>query len=243
MTYCLAAAVDAGLVFASDSRTNAGLDQVNTYRKMHVFEWPGERVLVLLSAGNLATTQAVVRALQREAAEGETPSFATVSRMEAAAEHLGAVSVACQRQAVPEGVEQSGLSLEATFILGGQIAGQAPQLFLIYPQGNFITVSDAQPFLQIGEIKYGKPILDRMIRPSLSLESAARCALVSIDSTMRSNVSVGPPVDVLLYRRDSLRVVHRRCFEADDPYFVAIRTAWSDGLARLFDELPPFDWE
>ncbi|MFO7857562.1 MAG: peptidase, partial [Ectothiorhodospiraceae bacterium] len=203
MTYCLAAAVNAGLIFASDSRTNAGVDHINSYPKLHTFVWSGDRTFVLLSAGNLATTQAVVTRLQREAMEHGGP-LRSAGYMTEAAEHVGQVSQQVQARHTPEAPSGGRVSLEASFILGGQIGAQPPGLFLIYPQGNFITCSDEQPFLQIGETKYGKPILDRIITPGLSLEDAARCALVSIDSTMRSNLSVGPPIDLALYPRDSL---------------------------------------
>lgn len=243
MTYCLAISVDEGLVFASDSRTNAGLDQVRTYRKMHTFQWPGDRVFVLLSAGNLATTQAVARALQRDLEDEAECSLTTVERMDEAAEYLGAINVERQKHGNRGGMEASQVSLEATFILGGQIGGGEPELYLVYPQGNFITVSEGQSFFQIGETKYGKPILDRIVAPELPLTSAARCALVSIDSTMRSNLTVGPPLDLLLYRRDSLRLPEPASFQQDDPYLVQIRESWNDGVKRLFNELPPFDWE
>ena len=241
MTYCLAAAVDAGLVFAADSRTNAGLDHINTYPKLHPFIWEGDRVFVLLSAGNLATTQAVIAEMQREA-EGGGP-LCDANYLADAAHYVGQLSQRIQSRHTPEGPGAGTVSLEATFILGGQIAGQEPGLFLIYPQGNFITCSDEQPFLQIGETKYGKPILDRIISPSISLEDAARCALVSIDSTMRSNLSVGPPLDLMLYQSGSLETPRVLRYKLNSPYFASIRKHWGDGLRRLFDELPRFDWE
>ncbi len=239
MTYCLAAAVDEGLVFASDSRTNAGIDNVSTHRKMHTFEWPGERVFVLLSAGNLATTQGVVRTLSRDVDDAAAENLATLPSLDDAAEYLGRISVERQAQASNAASEHSQVSLEATFILGGQIVGQAPSLHLIYPEGNFITVSAEQPFLQIGETKYGKPILDRIIRGDTPIESAGLAALVSIDSTMRSNLSVGPPVDLLLYRNGTLSLEGRRSFSADDPYFLTLRDSWGEGLKRVFATLPP----
>ena len=238
VTYCLAAQVDEGLVFAADSRTNAGVDDVSTYRKMHIFEWPDERMLVVLSAGNLATTQAVLRVLQRDIDEAAPRSLATAATLDAAADYLGGVSVACQEQASVAAAERSQVSLEATFIIGGQMAGQAPAIHLVYPQGNFITVSAEQPFIQIGETKYGKPILDRMIAPALPLERAGICALVSLDSTMRSNLSVGPPVDLLVYPRDRLSGAGRLSLGAEDPYWLALRQAWSEGLGRVFETLP-----
>lgn len=239
MTYCLAAIVDEGIVFASDSRTNAGVDQVSTYRKMHRFEWPGERVITLLSAGNLATTQAVLRRLQRDIDESDVSrSLASVAHLDEAAEYVGELSVERQSNDAAGADERNQVSLEVTFIIGGQIAGQAPELYLVYPQGNFITVSSDQAFLQIGETKYGKPILDRFIRQEVSLDKTALCALVSLDSTMRSNLSVGPPVDLLLYRKDQLTFDEHHTFEADDAYFTTLREAWGEGLGRLFETLP-----
>jgi len=238
VTYCLAAQVDEGLVFASDSRTHAGVDDVSTYRKMHIFEWPGERLLVMLSAGNLATTQAVLRALQRDIDDDGEESLARLETLDAAAAYLGRISVSCQASAAEAAGERSQVSLEATFILGGQIGDQAPAIHLVYPQGNFITVAGEQPFIQIGETQYGKPILDRMIRPGLSLQRAGICALVSLDSTMRSNLSVGPPVDLLLYPRDDLTAACHHRLAAEDPYWLSLRQAWGEGLGRAFDTLP-----
>ncbi|MBK5942630.1 proteasome-type protease [Halorhodospira sp. 9621] len=238
MTYCLAIAVDEGLVFASDSRTHAGVDQVSTYSKMFAYARPGERNLVVLSAGNLATTQAVVRRLNRDWQSGAEPSLATAATLEDAAEYLGEVSVELQRRTVEQSGQQTGLAVEATFLIGGQIQGQAPGIYMVYPQGNFITASPLHPFLQIGETKYGKPILDRIVSERLELDRAATCALISIDSTMRSNLSVGPPVELLTYRRDSLEPGHYRAFQPDDPYFAGLREAWRDGLQQLFDQLP-----
>ena len=238
MTYCLAAQVDEGLVFASDSRTHAAVDDISTYRKMHVFEWPGERLLVMLSAGNLATTQAVLRALQRDIDEDAADSLARLETLDSAAGYLGRVSVGCQEAAAVAAGERSQVALDATFILGGQIGDQDPAIHLIYPQGNFITVAGEQPFIQIGETKYGKPILDRMIRPSLPLQRAGLCALVSLDSTMRSNLSVGPPVDLLLVARGQLSAAGQRRLDAEDPYWLSLRQAWGEGLDRVFETLP-----
>jgi putative proteasome-type protease len=238
VTYCLAAQVDEGLVFASDSRTHAGVGDVSTYRKMHVYEWPGERLLVVLCAGNLATTQAVGRALQRDIDDAAAESLATVASLDAAADYLGRLSVACQAQAAAAAGDGAQVPLEATFVIGGQIGAQAPEIHRVYPQGNFITVSAEQPFIQIGETRYGKPILDRMIGPALPLERAGLCALVSLDSTMRSNLSVGPPVDLLIYPRDSLNTRRRLSLAAEDPYWLSLREAWGAGLGQVLETLP-----
>lgn len=241
MTYCLGIEVDQGLVFASDSRTHAGVDQISTYRKMHTFVQEGTRAFVLLSAGNLATTQSVIRRLLR-AIDEEDPAgnLHSVEHVCEAANHVGRVSKKIQNY--HQRMQQQGgdVSVEASFIFGGQIAGQSPELFLIYPQGNFISVSPEQPYLQIGETKYGKPILDRVVNTHLSLEDAARCALVSIDSTMRSNLSVGPPIDLLVYKRDSLSLGCEMRFEDNDAYLESLRTEWNDGLRKVFNGLPSF---
>jgi putative proteasome-type protease len=243
MTYCLAAKVNRGLVFASDSRTSAGVDDVRTYGKMHVFEFPGEALFVLLTAGNLATTQAVVAQLNRDLRNPEAAfSLRGAASLFDAAEYIGRVSVRAQKAAAAE-AEQSAASLEATFILGGQVRGEEPGLYMIYPIGNCIATSPETPFLQIGESKYGKPILDRIIRPELSLEDAARCALVSLDSTMRSNISVGPPLELLIYRRDELRAGTRMRMDFDTPYYRLLKDIWGRELEAIFHKLPRFDWE
>lgn len=241
MTYCLGIEIDQGLVFASDSRTHAGVDQISTYRKMHTFSRPGDRVYVLLSAGNLATTQSVTRRLQRAIDEDDPAgNLFSVEHTCEAANHVGRISKEIQNY--HQGMQQqtADISVEASFIFGGQIAGQNPELYLIYPQGNFISVSMEQPYLQIGETKYGKPILDRVVTTSLSLEDAARCALVSIDSTMRSNLSVGPPIDLLVYKRDSLAIDCEMRLEANDHYLEQLRSEWNEGLRKVFNNLPHF---
>lgn len=237
MTYCLAIVVNEGLVFASDSRTNAGVDQVSTYTKMFSFNWPGERSFVLLSAGNLGTTQAVVKQIELDnSVPGSYTSLANASSMVAAAEYIGQISVAIQQR-------YNSNMFEASFILGGQILNQPAELFLIYPQGNYILPSPYHPFLQIGEVKYGKPILDRIIHSELSLEDAARCALVSLDSTMHSNVSVGFPIDLKIYRNNALDLDQGLRFQADDPFYLSIKEYWTNGIKQVFDTLPRFDWE
>jgi len=240
MTYCLAIAVNEGLVLASDSRTNAGVDHINSYRKMHIFDWSDDRMIVVLSAGNLATTQAVLSRVQADAATGG--GLRAVQRMADVAAYLGMISMDTQRR-YRDPDQENGARLEATFVVGGQIAGEAPMLYLVYPQGNFIACSEEQPFLQIGETKYGKPILDRIVEPSLPLADAARCALLSLDSTMRSNLSVGPPIDLAIYPVDSLQAPRVVRYKLHSPYFASIRKHWSVGMRRLFEELPRFEWE
>lgn len=243
MTYCLAIKVNDGLVFASDSRTNAGVDYVSTYRKMYSFGVPQERLIVLLASGNLATTQAVVNAIQRDLEDSTAlESLNTFHYLFDAAHYVGQISQRIQND-YREALKGDGISVEASFILGGQIHGRDPNIYMIYPQGNYISASPETPYLQIGETKYGKPILDRIIRPETSLEDAARCALVSIDSTMRANVSVGPPLEVAIYRREELALSRQFRLDYGTPIFRDMQKRWNEGLRRAFERLPRFDWE
>ena len=243
MTYCVGIEVDGGLAFAADTRTNASLDDVRVHRKLHVFEYPGERVFVVMSSGNLATTQLAVSRLRRDA---EDPSAArslrTFRHLFEVAEYVGEVLVASQVQAQDSG-QHSGVSTQATLILGGQVAGERPGLYMIYPLGNCIAASPETPYLQIGESKYGKPILDRIIRPETELEDAARCALVSLDSTIRSNLSVGLPIDLALIRAGDLRISQQMRLEGDTPLYAEIHENWSRKLENAVRTLPRFPWE
>jgi len=243
MTYCLAIKVDDGLILASDSRTHAGVDYVSTYSKMHMFGAAGERFFVLLTAGSLSTTQAVVNTIKRDL---ENPSaelsLDKVEYVFDAAHYIGAISYRVQQERA-EALKQSGASAEATFILGGQIRGQPHEIYLIYPPGNYIAASPETPYLQIGESKYGKPILDRIVAAETNLEDAARCALVSLDSTMRSNISVGPPLEIAFYRRDQLILQQHLVLHNNSPLIRRVQRRWNDGLRRAFDDLPRFDWE
>lgn len=241
MTYCLAITVDKGLVFASDSRTNAGVDHLSTYTKMFTFGIEGERAFVVLTAGNLATTQSVIAQLKRDIKQGNQPSFHSVQDMTEAAEYLGQLSSA-QQQKHAQTSAGASFDASASFILGGQITGGNPRVFMIYPEGNFIMATPENPYQQIGEIKYGKPILDRIITRKTSLEQAALCALVSMDSTMRSNATVGPPIDILVYEKDSLSVRRHYIFQADDPYLLELKAAWDLKLKEAFAELHSFSW-
>mgnify|MGYP001157872694 FL=1 len=243
MTYCLAIKVKDGLVFASDSRTSAGVDYVSVYSKMHTFQLTEGRVFVLLSAGNLATSQAVVNSLRRDLADPEAPiSLNSVHFPFDAAHYIGEISVRVQNEH-PEAMKKSGVNVEASFILGGQVGLGEHEIYLIYPQGNYISTSDETPYLQVGETKYGKPILDRIVTPQTSLEDAARCALVSEDSTMRSNISVGPPLELLIYRADSLSIDTRLLLKPQSPLYKKLQKTWNEGLRHVFDRLPRFDWE
>jgi putative proteasome-type protease len=233
--------VDQGLVLASDSRTNAGVDQLSTYSKMFTFGIDGERAFVVLNAGNLATTQAVITQIKRDIKQMTPVNLFSVTDMNEAAEYLGQVSQTQQNKTLSS-TAGSNIDASASFILGGQIAGGRPEVFMIYSAGNFIAATKENPYQQIGEVKYGKPILDRIINAQTSLEQAATCAMLSMDSTMRSNATVGPPIEVLIYERDSLVLNRRFAFKADDPYLIGIKQAWDLKIKEAFSELLPYEW-
>ncbi|HKZ97682.1 MAG TPA: proteasome-type protease [Hyphomicrobiaceae bacterium] len=241
MTYCVALRLDRGLVFAADTRTNAGVDNVAQYRKLHFWRQPGDRVLVLLTAGNLAVTQSVVSMLneQLRAPEPGASTLLSVSSMYRAARLVGD-AVREVRLTDGAALEQSKAGFAASFILGGQIGPERPRLFQIYAEGNFIEATDDTPFLQIGEHKYGKPILDRVAQPTMRLGEAAKLILLSFDSTLRSNLSVGMPIDILVYERDSLDVRREKRIEQDDEYFKKLSNAWSDALRQAFAKIEEF---
>lgn len=243
MTYCVAIRLESGLVFCSDSRTSAGVDDVSVYSKMHRFATTEDRLVVLLSAGNLGTTQAVTTQVERDMRmAGAEQSLNSLDHLDQIARYVGEISAQVQSDFSGQSEQASGM-MEASFILGGQIRGQSHEAFLIYPQGNYIAASRTKPFLQIGETKYGKPILDRIIHPGISLERAGRCAMLSMDASIRSNLSVGPPIELMLCPTDAIDHSSRLLFEADDPYLKNLSRAWAEGLDRLFLKLPRFDWE
>jgi putative proteasome-type protease len=243
MTYCLGLAVDSGLVLASDSRTNAGIDYVTSFSKLHVLTPAADRLLVLLSAGNLATTQEVMNRIRRDLDQPPARlSLVSARYLFEAADYVGRISLGVQRDHGPA-LSESGVSAQTTLILGGQIAGQPPGLYMVYPQGNYFAASAETPYLQIGENKYGKPALDRIARTDMTLEDAARLSLVSLDATSRSNVTVGPPFEIAIYPRDSLSLSHRLKLEQDSPLLASMSQSWNAGLRRAFENLPRFDWE
>jgi len=242
MTYCVGMLLDTGMVFLSDSRTSAGVDQIGTFRKTTVFQKPGERIMVLQSAGNLAITQAVTSML-REALEAPEagPNLYSCRNMFEAAQLIGAaLRQAHTRDA--EALKQFGVEFNASLILGGQIRGEMPRLFSIYSAGNFIEATAETSYFQIGESKYGKPIIDRVVRRSSSLNEAAKAALVSMDSTIRSNLSVGLPLDLVLVRRDQYELARHISIDDNDAYFASIRKRWSEALREVFVQLPEPDW-
>jgi putative proteasome-type protease len=239
VTYCIGILLDEGVVLVSDSRTNAGIDRVSTFRKMHVLEKPGERFFALLSAGNLSLTQGVM-SLLGEWLNSEDPEkdLWAVGSMFAAAHTVG--TAVREMHKIDGGyLQQREVDFSASFILAGQIKGAPLRLFLIYDAGNFIEAMGDTIYFQIGEVKYGKPILDRIIEPGTSLNDAVKCALISFDSTMRSNVSVGPPIDLLVYRRDTLASGFSIRLEGSDPYLRSIRDAWGNALHKAFEETIP----
>jgi len=244
MTYCLGLRLNSGLVLASDSRTSASVDDISVYSKLHIFKTRPDRVLVLLSAGNLATTQAVRSQIQRDLDSNETErNLNTLQHLDEVAAYVGEINRQIQNSVAPEPEQASGFNPEATFLLGGQIGDAAHDMFMIYPQGNFIVASRQKPFLQIGETKYGKPILSRVADGDLSLDLGARLALVSMDAAMRSNLSVGPPVEVAVCPAGAHRVTRRLKLEERDPYLTLLAEQWNDQLRQAFLGLPdPQGW-
>ncbi|MDD2760040.1 MAG: proteasome-type protease [Methylomonas sp.] len=241
MTYCVALKLNAGLVFASDSRTNAGVDQIACFKKMRIFERAGDRVIVVLSSGNLSITQNAINLLEQHGQYQERRNIWNVASMFDVAQLLGE-TLREVRDHDGAFLAQNNIDSSANFIVGGQISGEAMRLFLVYAEGNFIEAGDETPFFQIGETKYGKPIIDRVIHSDTALSDAVKCVLVSFDSTMRSNLSVGLPIDVACYLQSSLGLDFKQHITQDDPYFSQISRRWSDGLKGVFASLPNPDW-
>jgi putative proteasome-type protease len=242
MTYCVGLYLQEGLVFLSDTRTNAGVDNISIFGKMQTEEVAGERLLVMLTAGNLAITQAVWNLLQEGVwLGGEKLTLRTVPSMFRAAQLVGQAVRDVYRADGPT-LSQQGIGFDCSLLLGGQIAGGPPRLFLVYAAGNFIEATTDTPFLQIGEHKYGKPILDRVVSFETPLVDGVKLVLISMDSTLRSNLTVGLPVDLLVYRADQLAVTLRRRITEDDPYFRAIHDGWSNALRDAYRELPRPEW-
>jgi putative proteasome-type protease len=242
MTYCIGVKLDDGLIFASDSRTNAGMDNIAKFCKMTVFERTGDRVVVLLSSGSLAGTQAVIGVLDQRCAAGDAvPNLWTARTMFDVAMLVADAMRDIERRD-GEYLQDNEVGFNASFIVGGQIRGEPTRLFRIYAEGNFIEAGIDTPYFQTGETKYGKPIVDRVITRSTPLPDATKCVLVSFDSTMRSNLSVGMPIDLICYERDSLEVRKRRRFDERDAYFTALSHEWSDGTREVFRRLPDLCW-
>ena len=246
MTYCVGIRLNAGLVFLSDSRTNAGLDAISTFRKMMIYEKPGERFMVMLSAGNLSISQSVREILQVEkidGGEGQEPiSIWNATSMFDATRVLGS---AVRRVYETDGpaFKAAGVDFNASMIFGGQIKGEAMRMFLVYSAGNFIEATRETCFFQIGESKYGKPILDRVLTPATPLDEAAKCALVSMDSTLKSNLTVGLPLDLLVYEEGSFRSDRVVCIDEHNPYFRMIRSTWGQRLREVFEGIEDPRWD
>jgi putative proteasome-type protease len=244
MTYCVGIKLKAGLVFLSDSRTNSGLDQISTFRKMIVYEKPGDRFMTLLSAGNLSISQSVREILQVEQIkdeDGEPLTIWNAKSMFDAARVLGsAVRHVYQRDA--ESLKKAGVEFNASLIFGGQIGTEPLRLFQVYSAGNFIEATPETPYFQIGESKYGKPVLDRVITPDTPLDEAAKCALVSMDSTLKSNLSVGLPLDLVVYEAGALQTDRIVCIEESNPYLKMLRGAWGNKLREMFDSIEDPVW-
>lgn len=241
MTYAVGFFLEEGLVFAADSRTNAGVDHVSLARKITLFEKPGERFMALLSAGNLAITQAVIRQLHENSETGSDSDLFAAPSMFAAARIVGS-ALRDVYEVDAEHLAEQGLEFNAAFIFGGQVDSGEARLFMIYSAGNFIEASVETPYLQIGETKYGKPIIDRTITYGSSIDQAIKCSLLSFDSTMRSNISVGPPIDIITYECDSLKKGMEIHLEENDPYLMEIREYWGGALREAFQEMPDPDW-
>lgn len=240
MTYCVAMRLNAGLVFLSDSRTNAGVDQISTFRKMTVFEHPGERLMVLLSAGNLAITQAVRQIVCERTGPNDRSLWNARTLFDAVRLVGSAVREVHERDA--RALKDAGIDFNCQFLFGGQIRGEQPRLFQVYAAGNFIESTPENPYFQIGEAKYGKPIIDRVVTPATSLDEAAKCALISMDSTLRSNISVGLPLDLLVYETDALQVTKFVQIDPHNQYMQMIRSTWGTRLKQVFQEIPDPTW-
>ena len=245
MTYCVGVKLDAGLVFLSDSRTNAGLDQISTFRKMMVYERPGDRFMVMLSAGNLSISQQVREILQIERLDNGDGSPITIWNAKSMFDAARVLGAAVRRIYEEDGaaLKKAGLDFNATMIFGGQIGDESMRLFLVYSAGNFIEATRETCYFQIGESKYGKPVLDRILKPSTPLDEAAKCVLVSMDSTLKSNLSVGLPLDLVVYEAGRLATEQVVCIDDKNPYFQMIRGSWGQKLAEAFESIDDPQWQ
>lgn len=242
MTYCLGIITKYGLVLGADSRTNAGVDYISTYQKLFDFSQTGERAILVCTSGNLSVTQAIMNLLQKDLKIPEEVNIHTLPTLYDIARYIGSKIRLIQEQD-RSWLQQDGIEAQCTLLLGGQIKGQEPELFMIYSQGNCIQSSKDTPFLQIGETKYGKPILDRILKFDTPLKAAAKCALLSIDSTMKSNISVGPPINLMMYQKDTFKIEHQLRLGLGDPYLIKIRQHWEMALRDAFDRMADVDWQ
>jgi putative proteasome-type protease len=241
MTYCVAMSLDAGMIFASDSRTNAGFDQIARFSKMRVFARDSQRVIVTLCSGNLSVTQNALSMLEQRSRGDGGPHLWNAESMFDIARLVGDALREVKARDGPY-LQQNNIDSHASFIVGGQIRGEPPRLFEVYTEGNFIETTPDTCYFQIGESKYGKPVIDRVVTRSTGLLEATKCTIVSFDSTMRSNISVGLPIDLVVYETDALKIRLQRRIDESDPYFQMIHTQWGEGLRRVFAQLPNPDW-
>jgi putative proteasome-type protease len=242
MTYCLGIINQFGIVMAADSRTNAGVDYISSYKKLFDLSVPNDRAIVICTSGNLSLSQGVLTRLNRDIQNQEAQNLHTLDNMYDLAKYIGNKSREIQ-ELDRSWLEKDKIDYSCNFLLGGQIKGEAPQLYLIYPQGNFIQATQETPFLQIGETKYGKPILDRTIAYNTPLDAVAKCALLSIDSTMKSNISVGPPINLIMYQTDSFEIRHKLELRLGAPYLAKIRHLWETSVRQAFEAMPALEWE
>ena len=240
MTYCIGIKAQDGLVFASDSRTNAGLDNVNIYSKMFTYD-VGDRTIIIVTSGNLGTSQAVYKSIQNDLKKSSgIMNLNTCENFDQIASYIGSLNIA---HSAPKGINTDTVLLGSTFVIGGQIKGQPMELYLVYPQGNYIRPADSKTYLVIGEVKYGKPILDRVIKPEVTVGDASRCALISMDSTLKSDLTVGPPIDFTVYRKDQYKIASQKCLNLTDDEYSKVCNQWSNGIFKIFDSFPRFEWE
>ena len=240
MTYCIGIKAKNGIVFASDSRTNAGLDNVNIYSKMYTYD-VGDRTVIIVTSGNLGTSQAVFKSIENDLKKTSGgKNINTCKDFDQIASYIGSLNI---KHSSPSGINTDTVLLGSTFIVGGQIKGQPLELYLVYPQGNYIKPADSKPYLVIGEVKYGKPILDRVIKPEVTIGDASRCALISMDSTLKSDLTVGPPIDFAVYRKDEYKIASLKCLNVTDLEYTKVCNEWADGIFKIFNSFPRFDWE
>ena len=240
MTYCVGIKVNEGMVFASDRRTNAGLDNFNSYSKMYVHKGI-DRNIIILTSGNLATSQAVFNSITKDLEDDKNGNnLNNLFNLNEIAKYIGRLNV---KHSSPDGINQETIELGSTFIVGGHIKDQESELYLVYPQGNFIKSSEFKPYLVIGEIKYGKPILDRVVKSDTYLRDAARCALISMDSTMKADLSVGPPIDLVVYKNNLSKIVYQQSLEINDEDYQYISKQWEKGIFEIFKSFDRFKWE
>ena len=238
MTYCIGIKANDGIVFASDSRTNAGLDNVNIYSKMFTYD-VGDRSIIIVTSGNLGTSQAVYKSIENDLKDTSGKmNLNTCENFDQIASYIGSLNT---EHSSPKGINTDTILLGSTFIVGGQIKGQPLELYLVYPQGNYIKPADSKPYLVIGEVKYGKPILDRVIKPEVSVGDASRCAMISMDSTLKSDLTVGPPIDFAVYRKDEYKIASQKCLNINDGEYSKVCNQWSDGICLLYTSPSPRD--